>query len=323
MGIEQELVSIILPTYNRAYLLPKAINSVLEQNYQNWELIVWDDGSTDDTESVLAAFKDPRILCYHEENHGMSYALNRGLELAKGDLIAFLDDDDTWLPEKLEFQLSVMEEFPQIDLVFGNFININMEDKSQNLGFDQVESSLALLVTEKQDQDIWLIDQGFLEGVSMDNFIAFDTVIIRKRVFDLIGIFNESLRTGMDFELWWRFGLAGLKPAFTRDVVLNRVKYPGSLSGRSLQASLNRLQTLEMCKELAIKQDRRDLVDLLEAAYRNAWQNMIIIHGDQREKKKAWQAFIQSLKYGFSLGSVKLIIKALFFANSLYSPKKQ
>lgn len=311
MDPEPELVSIILPTYNRAHLLPDAINSVLNQTYPYWELIIWDDGSTDDTKSVLAALKDTRVKCYREENHGMSYALNKGLELAKGDLIAFLDDDDTWLPEKLAIQVSVMEKFPQVDLVFGNFLNTNIEDSTQNLGFDQGEGSLAKLLTDEWDEDIWLITQGFLEGIAMDNFIAFDTVVTRRSVFESIGNFNENLRSGMDFEFWWRFGLADLNVAFTTEILLNRVKYPGSLSGRSVSSMLNRLEMLYTCKELAIGQNRVDLVGILSPLYRNTWHNLIAAYGKEKDFKKAYSAFRHSLDYGFRPGALRLLAKAL------------
>lgn len=306
-----DLVSIILPTYNRAHLVMNAINSVLTQTYQNWELIIWDDGSTDDTEKVLAALSDSRIRCFRDANHGMSYALNRGLDLATGDLIAFLDDDDTWLPETLKIQVSVMEKFPQIDLVFGNFNNVSIEDHSQNIGFDQTAESISQLITQKIDADLWLINQGFLKAVSRDNFIAFDTVICRKSVIDSLGPFNENLRNGMDFEFWWRFGLAGLQPAYTDKIILNRNKYPGSLSGRTLIALDNRIKTLDCCAYHSESMSREDTLEYLKPAYRNAWQNKIILFGTMGEKGNAWQAFIKSLKYGFSPGSVKLILQSL------------
>ena len=132
---EPELVSIILPTYNRAELLPRAVNSVLNQTYQAWELLIWDDGSSDDTEDVIATFKDPRVRAFTEPNHGMSYALNQALKQARGGLIAFLDDDDEWQADKLDRQVSFLRENPEVSLVFGNFRNINHGNNQQGFGF--------------------------------------------------------------------------------------------------------------------------------------------------------------------------------------------
>lgn len=307
---QNSLVTIILPTYNRAHLLPDAINSVLAQTYQNWELLIWNDGSTDDTDRALKTFDDERIECYREENHGKPYALNRCLDLAKGELIAFLDDDDSWLPEKLEIQMAAMEKYPEVDLIIGNFNNINVEDKNQQTGFDQALEGLSQLITQKLDKDFCLVSQGFLKGITRDNFIAFDSVIIRKNVISTIGCFNEKLKNSEDFEYWWRFGLAGLQPAYTEEIILNRIKYPGSLSGRSVVSSLNRLQTLDVCKDLAIKQDRLDLVDLLNPLYRNTWHNLISAYGKQANLSSAFASFKHSLDYGFRLGALRLLLGA-------------
>lgn len=100
---ESPLVSIIMATYNRAHLLPRAINSVLNQSYQNFELIIVDDGSADNTDEVVKSFEDKRIVyCKLERNKGVSAARNRGLNLARGDYITTLDDDDEFLPQALE-----------------------------------------------------------------------------------------------------------------------------------------------------------------------------------------------------------------------------
>jgi glycosyltransferase involved in cell wall biosynthesis len=95
---ERPLVSVILPTYNRASMLPRAISSALNQNYSNIELIVIDDCSSDETETVVRSFEDPRIIYERlEKNSGGSAARNFGIEISLGEFIAFLDDDDEWL----------------------------------------------------------------------------------------------------------------------------------------------------------------------------------------------------------------------------------
>ena len=106
--MEKSLVSIILPTYNRAEFIGKALDSVLAQTYGNWECVLIDDGSTDHTRDVLAAFDDSRIRFFRQENRGVSGARNAGIAACRGDVIALLDSDDEWLPAKLETQLSYM-----------------------------------------------------------------------------------------------------------------------------------------------------------------------------------------------------------------------
>ncbi|NLA41299.1 MAG: glycosyltransferase [Smithella sp.] len=308
---EPTIVSIILPTYNRAHLLPKAIESVLSQTFQNWELLIWNDGSTDETNNLLKSITDEKIRCFSEENHGKSYVLNRCLEIAQGDLIAFLDDDDQWLPRFLEIQIEAMSRYPEIDLLFGNFYNFNIEDNTLEIAFDEAKEGLSKLYSIKIGDNLWLVQNGFLEGITRGNFMAFDTVIFRRQTIETVGGFNEHLRSGMDFEYWWRCGLSGVQVAFTDEIVMNRVKYPGSLSGRSVESVFNRMVMLDTCKELAIAQGRSELVKLLNPRYRNAWQNLILLYGREGRKKEMIKAFRESSKYGLRTGAVKLLVKGI------------
>jgi len=108
------LVSVVVPTYNRVYCLPDTIASVLAQTHGNVELIVVDDGSTDGTEALMRERygSEPRLRYLRQDNRGVSAARNKGIDAARGDFIALLDSDDTWLPWKLEVQLACMRRFP-------------------------------------------------------------------------------------------------------------------------------------------------------------------------------------------------------------------
>lgn len=113
------LYSVIIPTYNRCYLLQDAIDSVMQQNHAQLEIIVVDDGSTDETASMIAS-KYPFIRYFYQYNQGPAAARNRGIAEANGELIAFLDSDDIWLEEKIATELQLQYEFPQADAFAGN-----------------------------------------------------------------------------------------------------------------------------------------------------------------------------------------------------------
>ena len=303
------LVSVILPTFNRANLLPRAINSVLNQSYQDWELLIWNDGSSDDTEKVVKSYDDPRIHLYSEPNRGKPYALNQALKRANGEYIAFLDDDDEWTKEKLTLQVGFLRENSELALVFGNFINVDHFKQKTGLGFEQTASGLEKLTTTEKANGWKVIYNGFLEGLCAENFVAFDTILAQKGLFTSLGGFNELLKSSEDFEFWWRFGLARQLAAYNHDVVMLRNKYPGSLSGGEASSLKNVLDALDVCVEDSHRLGQPQTLRLLRKLYRNQWQNLIRAYGQQGRRSEAFQAFVKSLQYGIQTGSINLLLK--------------
>ena len=133
------MVSIIMPAYNAEKTIRQSIESVLAQTYRDWELIVIDDGSRDDTAQILSDFslQDARI-CFskNEKNSGASYTRNRAISLAKGEWIAFLDSDDLWKPEKLEKQLALTEKYPDMAVCYTASAFINEDGNPYQLPQD-------------------------------------------------------------------------------------------------------------------------------------------------------------------------------------------
>lgn len=129
--MSDDLVSVIVPTYNRAYCVGRAIESVRAQIHTNWELLVVDDGSTDDTAQLITSHygDDPRIRYLHQANAGVSTARNTGIEAACGNFIAFLDSDDAWKPWKLSVQLACFRAFPEAGMVWTEFEAVDTTGK--------------------------------------------------------------------------------------------------------------------------------------------------------------------------------------------------
>ena len=176
------LVSVIIPTHNRADLVPRAIHSVLNQTFTDLECIVVDDGSVDDTQQVVQSIDDDRLIYLrHEVNQNASSARNTGIAHAKGPLIAFLDDDDEWLTTKLEKQVPFIQSLPEsVGLVY-----CWMDYYDQN---DQ-------LVKKYHPTRKGHIFQYALDGQPIGGC---PTLLIRRSVIDKIGGFDESIRRGDD-----------------------------------------------------------------------------------------------------------------------------
>lgn len=182
-------ISVIIPTYNRAAYLPDAIESVLAQTFRDVEIVVVDDGSTDDTQATLRAWVNAgQIRYFYQENSGVSAARNRGIALAQGDYIAFLDSDDLFDPQKLEKQVALLDADPEIGLVHNSFRRVDMAG-----------TLLAERDTSKFDGMVYpemLLNWSVL--------IPPSCVMLRAAALTETGGFDETMRWGEDIDLWRR-----------------------------------------------------------------------------------------------------------------------
>ncbi|TGN41528.1 glycosyltransferase [Marinobacter confluentis] len=181
-------VSVIMPTFNRAKFLPQAVGSVLSQSYADLELIIIDDGSTDDTVKVLAPFlNDDRVRYFHQENRGQSKARNVGLNQASGEFIAFLDSDDTWATEKLKKQVALISRLPGAAIVHGDEETVN--EKGEVISFDNMKRYSGRITRQ----------------LLADNSVSITTALVRRKCFDEMGGFQASHGVADDYDLWLRF----------------------------------------------------------------------------------------------------------------------
>ena len=190
-----DLISVIIPTYNREYCLGNAIHSVLEQTYSNIELLVIDDGSTDETEKVISSIKDNRLKYIKlEKNVGPSRARNEGIKRAKGEYIAFQDSDDIWHNNKLAEQYKVMNKNPDCQLVFCKYKIITADNK---------------IVPEEDFFDVSKYRYGMFEILLNENKIGTPAILVRKSMLEKVGGFNNNLSTLEDWELCLRIAEQG------------------------------------------------------------------------------------------------------------------
>ncbi len=186
-------VSILLPSYNYEKYIKTAINSVLKQTYTNWELIVIDDGSSDNSVNIIKLYtKDKRIRLYTQTNQGVTKTLNKAFKLAKGDYICFLDADDLYHPKKLEKQVQMLEK--GYDLVTTKVSAVDADGKASNDKF------FNLWWNTFDPEKIFGpdIEFKFFNG----NYLCKSAVMLKKELFEQYGMFNTKLITAYDLELW-------------------------------------------------------------------------------------------------------------------------
>jgi len=184
-------VSVIVPTYNRAHLVGRAIQRILNQTYQDFEIIIVDDGSTDNIDDIIKEFqkKEKRIkYIRHEKNRGGSAARNTGIKAVRGEYIAFLDSDDEWLPEKLKRQIEVFKNaLSEICVVYTGFVYKDELNRDTSKQF----------VPKKRG---WIY-----EDILAGNCVGTtSTVLIKRKYFEKAGLFDENLPSCQDWEMWIR-----------------------------------------------------------------------------------------------------------------------
>lgn len=191
MKSKTPLVSVVLPTYNRAELLPRSVESVLNQTYKNFELIIIDDGSTDNTKEVVQEYakKDKRVIYLrHKKNKGGSAARNTGIRKANGDYIAFQDSDDEWIYNKLEKQIKIIKNSSYSKkVIYTSLIKIT-KTKTYYLPGKNIKKRGGRIYEE------------LLKG----NFVGFPTVLINKECFKRVGLLDERFPRNQDWELFLR-----------------------------------------------------------------------------------------------------------------------
>lgn len=186
------LISVVTPSYNQGHFIKQTLDSVLCQDYRNVEHIIMDGGSTDDTLAVLQAYGDPRLTWKSERDNGQSDAINKGLRQAKGDILAYLNSDDVYLPGTLDHVAAYFEAHPDIDVLYGSCYTIDAAGQRIEPAYHAKPINVRQFLTKRfklpQQAAFW-----------------------RRHVTEQIGFFDESLHYRMDFDYWLRMLIAGLK----------------------------------------------------------------------------------------------------------------
>ncbi len=228
---ELPLVSVIIPAYNVAGFIRETLESVFAQTFDNYEIILINDGSPDtaELESETAPFIND-ITYLKQSNKGAGAARNAGLRIARGEYVAFLDGDDLWLPEFLAEQLTLIHSNDGYDLVYADAVNLdgNVLSRATNMDFNQSDGPVTV--------------RSLVTGTCS---VITSSVVARRELVVAVGLFDESFPNSQDFDLWLRMAKHGARMTYQKKVLVHRRIYEGSLASNAVKSLGGEIKVLE------------------------------------------------------------------------------
>lgn len=217
---EHPLVSIIIPVYNGGRYLRAALESVFAQTYRPFEVIVIDDGSVDDSGGIAQSFPDVRYI--HQANQGVAASRNHGIEAARGEFLAFLDQDDLWTPEKLKFQMDHLQSHPDLDYTL-----------AQQQFFLEPGATLPAWFRKEL---LATVHTGWVLG----------TLVVRRTAFEKVGGFATGYAAASDSDWFFRAKAAGIPMAVVPELLLRKRIHDTNESGRAKEVLSELLRVVKI-----------------------------------------------------------------------------
>lgn len=240
MSKNKTIVSVIIPAYNRGWILKEAVDSVLSQEFYDFELIVVDDGSEDNTSDILASYGN-RIKIIRQKNKGVSSARNKGITSSSGNYIAFLDSDDLWLPGKLSTQLAFFENNPGAlicqteEIWLKNGKRINPEKRHKKISGFCFEKSLELCM------------------------VSPSAVMVKRSLLDIIGLFDETLPACEDYDMWLRINCRHPIYLIDTPLIVKRGGHKDQLSGMHSLDKYRIQSIIKLIEKSLLSEDQQKL----------------------------------------------------------------
>ena len=244
-------ISVTMPAYNAARTVGVAVDSVLAQTFHDFELIVIDDGSHDETAEIVETRSDPRVSCIRTMNGGVSVARNRGMEQASGSYVAFLDADDAWQPEKLELQHALLKQRPDVGLCFTTtqFVDDDLQPTALQPAVERTDWTEALL-----------LEGNILPGSA-------SAVLVRASVIEHSGGFDPRFSLCADWDMWLRMSLRSKVSLLDVPLVLYR-SVPGTMSS---DMSVLERETFALLDKFYANPESAPYERVRRRAYANRW----------------------------------------------------
>lgn len=296
-------VSVIVPTYNSAAFIRETLESILSQDYQDFEILIVDDASTDNTKDVVAAISSEKIryLCLPQNHGGPSKARNVGITNAKGEFIAVFDSDDIMQTGRLSTAVSLLDTFPDVAMTFTDILKFNEKtgDYPESLlkGYDR----FASLKKTRHGSKLYVIDsEQAYSCLFYENFVSTSSVTVRRSIFDKVGFFDEELTNADDLDMWFRI-TNYFNVGFIDAVTVRYRVSDGSISGRGLKLVNNRITVYRNRLNMDLKRESR-----LQAHKQIAinYEGMGYSYRCLNQMKEARRSYLSSLKEKLNLNVI-------------------
>ncbi len=289
-------VSVIIPTYNRASMVGDAIESVLKQDLDDIEIIVVDDGSKDETERVVRRYLQSRgdkVRYLKQENKGVAAARNKGIDAARGEYIAFLDSDDTWMTTTLGEKIAYLDKNPQIGMAFCNGIEKTAAGAERKITETLLRHREKVMAND--------LERAF-EMLMESNFIGVSGVMVRKRCLEDVGAFDEALPSVEDFELWLRITVKHKVHYFHECLYWRRLQSDNLTADRTLYYHCKSyvFEKIETINPSYFNAHKKDLTARISRYHFEAGYLLF----DKYDFKKSRAHFIKSVTTRFNLKSL-------------------
>lgn len=316
MVVNNPLVSVIIPAYNSSRYICEAIDSVLSQTYDNLEVIVVNDGSTDTTLQVLEKYHK-RIIVIDQLNQGAAHARNTGIKAAKGEFITFLDSDDYWFKQKVELQIQYLRQHPEMGAVYADWSRWHPVGNEFPDPLTLAPQNVTLEIDPEQSG--WLYEKLF-----SDFIITTITILIKKSVLDEIGYFDTSLKMGEDYDLWLRLSRVTRIDKLSTPLALYRANLDSITNNPPLDVNYAYIVLLRAIEKYGyLKPDGSFLPkSLVQRRLSGLCLDFAYQHYKCGNLSKAYEATWQGVQHNPSLAGVKTFVKILLKAIlSLFSPR--
>ncbi|ANU10186.1 glycosyl transferase family 2 [Planococcus antarcticus DSM 14505] len=296
MVILNDKVSVIIPTYNRSELLKKAVKSLENQSHQNFEIIIIDDFSTDDTAEVVQEMQDDRIIYLkHDTNKGGSEARNTGIKMATGRFIGFLDSDDQWLPDKLEKQLQLFADRPDVGVIYTGVQVVNENNQPTRKIIPEYQGNIL---------------SNLFESNCIDTT---SSVLVKKEVLDQVQGFDAGLPSCQDWDLYIRLAQVTKFDYVKESMVLFYHHSGERITTNKISVLNGHLSIFKKYKELARKQRKSTFQRFVLTIWKVIFRTGIV-----GRNKETIQLSRRILSEGFKRDRIS--VKFLFYYLSTFLP---